>query len=273
MSRRNTFASVGFFLLCTAQLPAQVHVNGHVTTNVGAGISGVHVILRDTANSHRFDVVSDSTGSFDFLLPKKLVPGVFLISTERLGYEAVEEEIIEVSDKGLEVVLQLDAKPIPVAAVKAVATERLSELDGFRERSKLVKQGAGGYIVERQDLQSAGAQSVARVLTRVPGLVYIPPRRMGATETVFSTRGNCMPRFFLDGVPLVVPDLSFITATSLEGIEVYAAPGDGPTQYSDRLGCARVLMWSRRGEIVPGSRFPLIGVGLMAAITAFLVTR
>lgn len=254
---------------------AQTHVRGRVTvTTSAATITGVRVLFRDSASSRTFGVVSDSLGEFDISIPNDILPAKFFVRSDMIGFASVEDVAVNVKAlDDLFVVVELDEEAIPVRPLKVLASRAPSHyLDEFNRRARDVQHGSGGTIISRADLIRGGQQSVARVLGGTPGMRYIRDRT-GDMESVLSTRGNCAPKVYLDGTPTVVSNVAMISAESLEGAEIYVGPSQGPAEYFDPKGCGVILLWSRRGEAAGDRHYPIIGLGIIASITAILLAK
>ena len=162
---------------------------------------------------------------------------------------------------------------VKLSPVHVIAKKRQAEfLDEFHRRADQVAHGGGGYILTRPELEHAGQMSVGRLLATVPGVHYVATRG-DANETVFLTRGNCAPRFYLDGAPLAVNNINMISSGSLEGVEVYSGLGSGPAEYFDPRGCGTILLWSQRGAPNSTSKYPLIGLGVIGTVVAILLAK
>lgn len=261
-------------LVASTSVVAQTHVTGRVTTRAGARIRGVSVMLHDSASGRLYGAISDTAGEFDVVVPNELLPRTFYVRTEMLGYGPVEDAAVEISaTKPVVLELELDEDAVEVSPLKVTARKNSSVyLDDFARRAENVKKGGGGYILNRVELERGGQQSVARVLASVPGLRYIRDRT-GMSETAISTRGNCIPQYYLDGTPLAVANIAMINSASLEGVEVYYGPSSGPAEYFDRRGCGVVLMWSQRGSPQSNVHYPIIGIGIILSIAAFLIAK
>lgn len=266
------FASATCLLLCATAASAQTRISGRVFNSQGAAIRGVRVILEDSLKTRRFEAVSDSAGGFDVSVTG--LPARLFVTTDMLGYGPVDRVAVDINAKNppfLELELAEEAvalRPLKVTARKPPA-DYLSE---FRKRADQVKKGGGGYVLEREQLARGGQQSVARLLAAVPGVRYVASRN-GSSESVLSTRGNCAPRIYLDGTPLVVNNISMISAESLEGVEVYAGLGLGPAEYFDRTGCGVVLLWSQRGKPAGDVHYPLIGIAVIVSVITILLSK
>lgn len=264
-------AAVLSILVCATEATAQSQVNGHVQGDGAIPLGGVHITLRDSTGAHQYEAISDRAGNFIMTIGRGLTPGLFVLKAEMLGYATIDSAEMHVAhDQTVSLVVEMDVAALRLRPVNVVGEKGPEFLSEFHIRAEQVKHGGAGYIVDRPELARAGNLSVGRVLAGVPGLRFVPPRR-GNAETVNSTRGNCQPKFFLDGTPMVVGDISSIMASTLEGVEVYNGPGEGPVEYFDRTGCGVVLMWSRRGERGTTKGYPVIGLTVVAATIATLL--
>lgn len=264
-------AAVLSILVCATDAAAQSQVKGHVQGEGDVPLAGVHIVLRDSAGAHLYEAVSDEAGNFVLTIEHGVTPGLFWLRAEMLGYATIEDAEMRVDkDQQVALTVEMDEAAVRLRPLNVVGQKSPQFLTGFRERADQVRRGGGGYIVDRAQLAGAGNLSVGRVLASVPGLHFVTGRR-GSGETVLSTRGNCQPRFYLDGTPMMIPDVSSIMASTLEGVEVYHGAGAGPVEYFDRTGCGVVLMWSRRGERSNTKGYPVIGLTIVGAVLTTLL--
>jgi hypothetical protein len=261
-------------LVAATEAVAQSQLNGRVINTAGTPLRAANVTVRDSLRGTKYDALSDSLGRFYILLPEEALPGLFIVRAELIGYMVVDHATLQVGrHQEISLSLEMDQRVISLRPLNVIARQDAGFLTGYYARSDRVKHSGGGYILDRKKLAQSGDLPVARVLASVPGLRYIPARR-NSPETVQSTRGNCTPGFFLDGMPLAITDLSMFSSSTLEGVEVYHA-SNAPVEFRDSRACGVVLMWSRRGERVTGSRFPAIGFALVGSAIAavFLLAK
>ena len=162
---------------------------------------------------------------------------------------------------------------VTLRPVHVTAKRRKSEyLEEFHRRAEQAARGGGGYILARAELERAGQMPIPRLLATVPGIHYVGSRG-DVMETVYMTRGNCAPRIYLDGAPLANNNINMISSESLEGVEVYAGVGSGPAEFFDPRGCGTVLLWSQRGTLTNTAKYPIIGLAVVVAIAAFLISK
>lgn len=253
--------------ILAANASGQSRLKGRVVTASDLGLAAAQVTLRDSASGKTFQAITDSTGGFLLAMPEQRFPAAFYIHTDALGFKPLNNEVVRVDDPSiLDLVLELEPQAIFVKGVDVIGRVDNKELQDYRVRARSIKTGSSGHVIERAALERS-AHSVARVIASVPGFRYVTQRR---TETVMSTRGNCVPQFYLDGSPLAVPDVSMIEASTLQGVELYSA-GEGPVQYADRKGCGVVLMWSQRGEPGIASKHPWVGLSIVAALFGLVI--
>lgn len=258
-------------LVCATDATAQSQISGQVQGAGDVPLYGVQIILRDSAGTISYNAISDKAGNFVLTIARGAATGLFLLRAEMLGYATIENAELRIpANQPVALTVEMEEAAIPLRALNVVSDQSPAFLTGFRERANQIKRGGGGYIIDGAALARDGSLSIARVLASVPGLHYVPGRR-NAGETVLSTRGNCQPRFYLDGVPMAGVDISIIMANTLEGVEVYNGPGAGPVEYFDRTGCAVVLMWSRRGEPATTRGYPVIGLAIVGTVLAALL--
>lgn len=271
-------AAVLLVVAGASRVQGQAVVQGLVLGGDSAALVAAQVELADSSGSVVLDAVTDSVGRFRIPFGRRIRPGLFYLTVRYLGYADVERRPLRVG-KAERVVLTVRMDPMPVALqpVNVIARRRYKPTgnDEFQDRAYWVKRTGLGHVLEYEQLQRMYGSSLARAVSRVPGVtVSYVSGAAGMPIEIVRMRG-CLPVVYLDRMRMDYTDLSSIDASQLEGIEVYRSAAEVPPEYASGIGdCGVILAWSNRR--LDGAR-PLtwkrlaIGVGLATFI--FLITH
>jgi hypothetical protein len=188
-------------------------------------------------------VNTDSAGSFAVAAREA---GTFRLRAERIGYRTAATpplELLTGDTLHVEFRLSVDAVALNPITVTGYSQRPPGQLGGFYDR---MERSVGGTFITRQDIEERRPMLVTDLLQMVPGVRLIPGRGIGYVVTM---RGGCIPRVYLDGVPIQLLGLTIDDLTrpmELEGIEVYRGPSELPAEFSGGA-CGAIVLWTRRG--------------------------
>lgn len=190
-------------------------------------------------------VVTDSAGVFVLRAPQA---GSYRLRAGRIGYRTAETPPLELAaGDTLRVEFRLSVAAVELNPITVVGYSRrpTGELGGFYDR---IRRGLGGQFVTREQIDERMPIFTTDLLRTMAGVSVTPsPRGSGS---IVRLRGGCIPRVYLDGVPIrllgmTIDDL--IQPMNLEGIEVYRGPGETPVEFAQGA-CGAIVLWTRRGS-------------------------
>jgi hypothetical protein len=188
--------------------------------------------------------ITDSAGHFVLRAPHA---GSFRLRAERIGYRTAETAPLDLADRDtlrVEFRISVDAIALNPITVIGYSGRPAGEYGGFYER---LHARLGGQFITREQIDRQMPFNTTDLLLTLAGVSVTPnPRGSG---NIVRVRGDCIPRVFLDGVPIglgggSIDDL--VRPLDLEGIEVYRGPGELPVQFAQGA-CGAIVLWTRRG--------------------------
>jgi hypothetical protein len=217
-------------------LPAQQlgSISGTIRTGASPNVSsleGARVSLVGTphvANSNR-------NGEFSF---HGLKPGPYTVQASAIGYQTMTASV-EV--KALEMV-QVVFEPEPVAVVLP-SLEVTQPVRGTPDFLRRRATGRGRYFT-RADIEKRDPKVLSDLIRMIPGL---RTDCRGIVCRVYSARGgrNCVPAYFMDGIPVDPSAVWTTPPQDLEGMEVYSGPSETPPELEHRASCGAIVLWTR----------------------------
>jgi len=240
-------------LFCSAAAGAQSTVQGTVVEEgTDRPIGTVDIRLVDASGSVGGRTITDVDGRFRLEVPA----GSYRVAVQRLGYRAIESELIEFEDGGeFAVDVRMSASAVPLAAVTVTARRRAepNRIVEFRERAEESQRLGRGRVYMRDDIDR------------------IRPPSAGAVLAAFPWGNRCQPEILIDGMP-PVESLSGIGPDDIEGIEMYRGVTQIPPEYYRYGMCGLALIWRRTDP--PGMRrltwSRAIVAGVIVGLLAFL---
>ncbi len=239
-------------------------------------LEGVHLALLDSAGVQRADALSDSVGTFALTVPR---PGKWWVSAGIIGHSAVRSEPLDL-ELGERVTLEvrMAVAAVPLDPIVVTGRAHLSpDIRQFYERRNRGERSGFGQYITAAEIDDRGPIEATDLFYGVAGVRVVP----GATGSGRSLRmtAGCVPAVFIDGMQInrfraseSIDD--YLPVFSIEGIEIYRGAGYQVGRFNDPGGCGLVLIWTRRGEMEPGSHFSwkklALGLGLVAAIFLIL---
>jgi hypothetical protein len=252
-------------------------VEGKVLSPTGAPIPETEIIWQ----TDRRSVLSRADGSFSLVVPFR---GPTVILVRRPGYSA---QILRVDlSKGVwrgNILLEPGSFRLPDVVVDAKYAKPAeyagtSKYDGFFQRRKL---GVGTFVT-REEIERSNAMHTLEILRGIPGLhinaglpgdpttadIKMPrcesdDHRLGKVTVWIDGRMLIEERRAPNGVPglygfgsyQLAEQLSRITPTGIEMVEIYRGPGQIPGEFHWD-GCAAVVIWTRYNPVRDTTRAP-----------------
>jgi len=218
-------------------------VSGRVILEGSPTLAGSRVEVVGT------DVVTLTNEKGEFTI-KNLPSGSHMLLARHLGFGA-EATPVDLSSLQPQKVTMKLPKYVATIDPVIVTAKRAASLDkvGFSQR----KRSGQGFYLGPDEIQSIHPQQLTDILTRVPSLrVTYGPNGNDVTSsrgtTSLSGGGQCV-QFYVDDMPWQSASPgdvnSFLNATEVVGVEVYAGPGV-PAQYSRGMqDCTTVVIWTK----------------------------
>jgi hypothetical protein len=273
MTKRRMLA-VGALLLLPVGAQSQT-IHGLVVEDstrvpiVGAVVEVVGIDAQVVATTQ-----SDSTGAF-LLRPGR--SGNLVVRLTHPSYVAVDSVTLTVrTDEMIAVELRMGRSALPLEPV-VVTTRRDPRLAGFYER---LERGSGfGQFLTREEIKLRPGAQGTDLLREMRGIEIVPVG--GGPVKLITMRGGagrCQPTIYIDGMRVRQFAESgvdvFLTANTLEGVEVYTSPAGTPGELWPEGSCGVVAFWTR-WDPEGGSKWSwlkLLG-GLAAFAVAVLLVR
>jgi len=226
-----------------APLAAQAVFTGRIISDsTKQPIPGVEVVLEKPASR----VESDAQGRFSIgSIPWGIQTAVF----RKIGYRPVRLRLMVAGDDTVQVDIQLEAAAVELEPIEVtVSTFRRGMEDYARRRI------AGfGRFFDSKELRRAEGRRLSDFFAGVPGVRVV---NRGLRAVLTSSRSNCPMAIWLDGLQLsggsrrITQDINEFPISQLDGVEVYASPGETPAELmgTSSGSCGTVALWTRRGR-------------------------
>ncbi|MFL6214925.1 MAG: TonB-dependent receptor [Blastocatellia bacterium] len=194
------------------------HIEGVVSDQAGAKISGARVIIQDQTGAVIAEAHSDQGGQFSI---SDVASGHYTIAAEATGFRQSAAANVDVPASGTaNVSLRLEvaaiADRIVVTATRTVAQS--NELGGSID------------VITGDDLRRANQSLVSESLRLIPGLIVAQTGGRGGITSIFARGGESdYNKVLIDGVPVNSAgglfDFAALTTENLDRIEVVRGPG------------------------------------------------
>jgi hypothetical protein len=239
-------AAVATTVVPFASLAAQTHsaITGQVRDSSGTPVRGALVTIARL----QLETRTDTLGTFAFA---RVPTGHASLLVRRMGYAPHTIDHLVSGNAIDSVSFTLTAQPLQLAPI--VVSERDLRrrlfIDDFHRRRK----GGQGHYITREEILERNTSRLSDVVRTVPGIRVIRTRggngiRFNSAATM---RLNCAPMIWLDGQRAPGMELDEVTASDIEGIELYSGPSQTPLRFSQnqQSTCGTVVIWTR----LPGS--------------------
>ncbi len=245
--------AAALLMFSTSAAHAQVLIEGTVINVDSMRLVGVRVAVSDPEGKPYREVITDSLGEFTIRVAYPMQRGSYTLRSEMLGYHTSETKLDIEQSEIIEVTLVLDVAAIPVEPIRVSARRRYSRgiRDEFYDRAERVRRMGGGTIIDYDELQKNPSARVDNIVVSYSAISI-----------------TCPPAFYIDGMRATRADVSGLTVSSLEGIEIYRSEFYHlPPRYQSGQACPVVLIWSQVGDRGQGSKLTwkriLIAAGLI----------
>jgi hypothetical protein len=235
---------VGALLLLPAAAQSQTIHGVVVEDSTRVPIAGAVVELVGVDTAVVASAQSDSVGAF-VLRPGR--SGKLVVRLSHPSYVAADSITLEIDkDEMIAVELRMGRAALPLEPV-IVTTRRDARVAGFYERQR--RAGFGQFLTREEIERRPGAQATD-LLQEMRGIEIVPVRG-GAIKliTMRGGAGRCQPTIYVDGVRVRQFAESgmdaFLTANTLEGVEVYTSPAGTPAELWPEGSCGVVAFWTR----------------------------
>ncbi|HJQ26773.1 MAG TPA: TonB-dependent receptor [Blastocatellia bacterium] len=220
-------------------------LEGVVSDQAGAKISGARVIVHDRAGVMVAEARTDESGRFKI---KDLAPGHYTVVAEATGFTQAEATSVDVPATA-SVNLRLD-----VAAI----TERVV-VTATRTTAQTGELGGSVSVVTGEDLRRMNQTQVSESLRLIPGLLVAQTGGRGGITSVFARGGESdYNKVLIDGVPVNSAgglfDFAALTPENLDRVEVLRGPASALFG-SDAMTSAMQLVTRRGTSSVPEFEF------------------
>ena len=217
-------------------------VSGVVKDSAGAILTNVEVMVMRSGRTVR----TDSVGHFLLLA---LQAGQEDIGFRRVAYEPVIVSLRIPADDTTDVEIRLGGiTPLLPAVVVNERSEQSKVMQQFEARRRT----GAGYFVTRGDIERRRPNVLSEYMRMVPGVRIVTlDNGRSALRFARSSRPNCPPQYFVDGIPTSNFDIDEVLPGDVEGIELYAGSAGVPPQFNRFTGttiCGTILIWTR----IPG---------------------
>lgn len=252
-----------------APLAAQVIEGRVLEPETDSPLTGVHLRLLDPDDRAAATAFSNDSGLFRIAAP---APGAWRLAAELLGYGTAVSDTIELAeDQRVRVEVRMAVEPVRIEDPIVVVGERrlAPDIEAFHRRRERGEMSGFGHFIDSEDVARHVGGPPTDLLRMIPG-VRITGGRHG-TDQIIRMRGGCVPAIFIDGsrINRFSPGESldsYVSVSSIEGIEVYKGSHQPSGVHFDPSGCGLVLVWTRRGEFDSEGTFSWLRLALGLAL-------
>ena len=205
-------------------------------------IPGAVLVLTGTERR----VLSDSIGRFAF---EKLVPGTYYLRANAIGFDALTTAVELGERETIDLEVQFGSAPqdrviLPELRVQA---QRDSSLDYNADWLRRSQEGNGRYLT-RVMIEQKHAFNFADLLRNTAGVRV--DCRLTCTVRMARSPANCVPAYFIDGIPADDTVGNLTPPNDIEGVEIYSGPSETPPELeSYQARCGVIAIWTRRGKL------------------------
>lgn len=250
--RRTPFIAFLALALGASATAAQSIVGRTVHDPTGQALEGVHITLLDDRGERHSETFTDATGTFGIPVPH---PGSWRVRAELIGFAAVESEPVAVTEDErvrLEIRMAVEAVPLDPVIVTSRTSNQRPTIRDFYDRVEQGRHSGLGQYVTREDVERQSPWRPSDLLRSISGVrVVTRTRGPGSFNEVRMSRG-CVPSIYVDGMQInrfgagTAPLDEYVTASAIEGVEIYRGAGRTVSRYHDDRGCGLILVWTRR---------------------------
>lgn len=215
-------------------------IAGLVRDSAGSPVRGALV----TIAMLQLETRTDTLGAFQFA---RVPTGATSLLVRRMGYapQTISHLVSGGSVDSLSLTLTAQPLRLEPMVVSERELRRRLYIDEFHRRRL---RGEGHYIT-REEIESRNTSRLTDVVRNVPGIRIMRTRGGNGVRFVSaaSMRLNCAPMIWLDGQRAPGMELDEITASDIEGIELYSGPSQTPLRFSQnqQSTCGTIVIWTR----------------------------
>ncbi len=241
--RSTARVALGLLLVLMALPPAlQGQRLGAISGNVLAaanrsGISGARVSLLGTA----FSTTTNARGEFSF---DGLTPGKYIIQASAIGFTPLSSPIEVKPSETLEVEFEADAESVHLPDIQVTEVPNLPA--DFLRRSQ---EGGGRYFM-RAEIEKRDPRTVGDLLRGVAGM-RVDCRGPFCRAAFARSPRNCVPAYYMDGIPVDETVVWLQPPRDLDGVEVYSGPAEMPPELNRFSNCGAIVLWTRTPPRAP----------------------
>lgn len=251
-ARWTPLGAVLAILLLASAAAAQSIVGRVVHDATDQVLEGVHVTLLDGDGERLAEAFTDAAGAFGLPVPRA---GTWRIRAALIGFADVESQPVKVTeDERVRLEVRMDVEAValdPVIVTSRTSSQRPAIRD-FYDRVQQGRHSGLGQYVTRDEVERQSPWRPTDLLRSINGVrVVSHSRGPGSFNAVRMSRG-CVPSIYVDGMQInrfgagTAPLDEYVTASAIEGIEVYRGAGRTVSRYQDDRGCGLILVWTRR---------------------------
>ncbi len=191
-------------------------------------------------------VLSDSIGRFAF---EKLLPGTYHIRAIAIGFDPINTAVELGERETIELEVQFgsslqDRVILPELRVRAPRDTSMEYSADWLRRS----QGGNGRYLNRKMIEQMNAFTFADLLRHTAG-VRVDCRMTCSIQMARNVR-QCIPVYFIDGIPADAVMGTMTPPNDIEGVEIYSGPSETPPELeSYEARCGVIVIWTRRGKL------------------------
>jgi hypothetical protein len=229
----------GCFVVAAALLPRagagqNLSVVGIVRDTAGIPVARAEVTVMGRT------VFSDSLGRF--FVSHTLTDSIRM-SVRRMGYESSSFTLSadDAEKNTVDVVLRRFATTLEAVNVEAMEVRSKTALRGFDER----RERGIGVFVGRKEIEGHNTRLLSDVLRQKRGVVM----NKGVLRFVAYQSRNCTPMLWLDGQQAPGMSLDAVSATDVEGVELYQSLSTLPPEFhrgNQQIECGTIVLWTKR---------------------------
>jgi hypothetical protein len=224
-------------------------LRGTVSNAAGAPMAGARVSVLGTGR----EVLTGERGTYAL---DSLPEGTQVVEVRAIGYEPMRP-VVQLAGE--------EPQPLDVALLYRTITLDEVVVRGSYERNlELFEQrrrtSATGYFLRPEDIANRPREQVmAKLIEGVPQVLVRCPKALcfvtmfsgmsrpgGSDARSESSREQCQPNMYVDGLLQRVPDFNFLTAGQIAAVEVYPRRLGVPAEFMNMHNdCGSIVFWTR----------------------------
>jgi vitamin B12 transporter len=233
--------------VCAVNAAERGRLEGAVSDQAGAKISGARVVVRDRAGAVMVEARTDEAGQFTV---NGIAAGRYTVTAEATGFTQSEAVGVEVSaNQTASVNLRLEVAAISDRVV----------ITATRTAAQSGELGGSVSVIGSEDLRRMNLSLISESLRLVPGLMVAQTGGRGSITSVFVRGGESdYNKVLIDGVPVNSAgglfDFAALTPENIDRVEVLRGPASALFG-SDAMSSVIQLVTQRGSSSVPEFEF------------------